>query len=245
MEPYEEFEYKDHDVTIYYDEDPMNPRTDYDHLATMACFHNRYNLGDKWEEFKDPAEFINSLITEFEDSPQIEDDWSWGLSSKEFIDKYLERLEKYIFILPIYAYEHGGITISTGGFNCPFDSGQCGWIYTSKKQVREEWEVKRISPKLRERIYGTLKSEVEEYDNYLTGQVYGYRVTTKELECDCGSVLFDDTDDGCIKCVRCGYEAHEDDFENEEVDSCWGFFGDPEKYMIPEIKSMIDHRCHI
>ena len=243
MEPYKEFEYKDHDVTIYYDEDPLNPRTDYDNLATMACFHNRYNLGDLYKEVKDPAEFINNLISEFENSQQIEDDWSYKLSSKGFIDKYLNRLEKYVFIQELYLYDHSGITISTGPFSCQWDSGQIGWIYVAKEKIRKEWGVKRISPKLQEQIYKVLDSEVEEYDDYLTGQVYGYKITTKELQCDCGSTIFDDTDDGCIKCIRCGREASEYDFEKEEVGSCWGFFGDPEKYMIPDIKSIIDHRC--
>ena len=34
-------------------------------------------------------------------------------------------------ILPLYLYDHSGITMNTCGFSCPWDSGQVGWIYAS------------------------------------------------------------------------------------------------------------------
>lgn len=34
-------------IKIYQDDDPLNPRTEWDNLGTMACFHKRYSLGDK------------------------------------------------------------------------------------------------------------------------------------------------------------------------------------------------------
>ena len=78
--------------------------------------------------------------------------------------------------LPLYLYDHSGITMSTAPFSCPWDSGQVGYIYVTKSQIRKEYRCKRISPKLRARILGYLRSEVDEYDNYLTGEVYGFRV---------------------------------------------------------------------
>jgi len=213
MEAYEEFEYKDHMVKIMYDENPENPRTEWDNLAQMICFHGRYNLGDKH----------NFTVEE----------------AKKLFDR------KDVFSLPIYLYDHSGITINTTGFSCPWDSGMIGGIVITKEQVRKEYGVKKISPKLKKRVYDYMRAEVETYDQFLTGEVYGYTIETKELQCGCGSTIFDDTNDGCVKCVRCGYIVSEDAFENEEVDSCWGFFGNPKEYMIPEIKSLIDGRCRV
>lgn len=34
-------------LKILRDEDPLNPRTDWDNLGTMALFHKRYTLGDE------------------------------------------------------------------------------------------------------------------------------------------------------------------------------------------------------
>ena len=36
-------------------------------------------------------------------------------------------------ILPLYAYEHGMITVSTGPFSCPWDSGQVGFVVSTKE----------------------------------------------------------------------------------------------------------------
>jgi hypothetical protein len=37
-----------------------------------------------------------------------------------------------------------------------------------------------------------------------------------------------------------GYEIVDKD--GGTLDSCWGFYGDYEEYMVPEAKSIIDHR---
>lgn len=34
-------------LQIMYDDEPMNPRTDYDNFGHMVCWHSRYNLGDE------------------------------------------------------------------------------------------------------------------------------------------------------------------------------------------------------
>ena len=99
--------------------------------------------------------------------------------------------------LPLYLYDHSGITINTTGFSCTFDSGQIGYIFVTKEKVREEFSVKRISKKLKEKITEYLINEVKIYDQYLTGEMYGYVVI--------------------------------DNKTGEELDSCWGFYGDDYK----------------
>jgi len=62
------------------------------------------------------------------------------------------------------------ITISTSPFGCRFDSGQIGWIYITKDKIEKEgW-----TPEQAEKY---LEGEVQVYDDYLTGNVYGYRIT--------------------------------------------------------------------
>lgn len=70
-----------------------------------------------------------------------------------------------IYYLPLYLYDHGGITMSTGGFSCPFDSGQVGFIYCTEEKAKKEG----IDTANVERI---LKGEVNTYDQYLRGEVY-------------------------------------------------------------------------
>jgi hypothetical protein len=82
-----------------------------------------------------PAAKLGRMVAEF--------DWGWvedfidaALDTSELQD-ILDDLGKYV-ILPLYLYDHGGITMSIGPFSCPWDSGQVGWIYAPKQKFIEE-----------------------------------------------------------------------------------------------------------
>ena len=76
--------------------------------------------------------------------------------------------------LPVYRYSHGNIALRTTPFSCPWDSGLTGYIYESKSSVRDEFGVKRISPKLRALIEDRLRTEVAVFGAYCNGDVFGY-----------------------------------------------------------------------
>ena len=85
-------------------------------------------------------------------------------------------------VLPVYMYDHSGITINTTGFSCPWDSGQVGIMYCTKKKAVYEFGKKLCTPKVREAAIKCMTSEVESIDRYLTGQVYGFRVLDPDGE---------------------------------------------------------------
>ena len=74
-----------------------------------------------------------------------------------------------------------------------FDSGQVGVVFVSKKKVREEYSVKRITKKVLEKAYEVLKSEVNAYDQYLSGDVWCYLIEEDED----GNALPDELHDSC------------------------------------------------
>jgi len=148
----EKIEYKGYDIEIEQDDDVESPR-EWDNLGTMTCFHRRYALGDK-----------NNYIT---GKPYY--------ATPAELKKYVEN-DKHIF-LPLYLYDHGSITMNTTGFSCPWDSGQVGLIYVSKEDVRKEYGKQRVSKMLRAFVEGRLIGEVETYDQYLRGDVWGYTIT--------------------------------------------------------------------
>jgi hypothetical protein len=145
---------KKFELKIEQDTDPMNPRTDWDNLGTMVCFHKRYDLGDK---------------TDY----RSKDYDSWDELKEGIITN-----EGEVIILPLYLYDHSGITISTSSFDCRWDSGQVGFIFVSKYKVKKEGidETK---------VEEYLKGEVETYDQHLRGEVYCYKVYEIET-CDKG-----------------------------------------------------------
>jgi hypothetical protein len=93
-----------------------------------------------------------------------------------------------IIALPIYLYDHSGLTISTKPFSCPWDSGKIGFIYITKAEVKKEYDVSRISTKLKEKVLHYLQNEVEIYDMYLTGDTWNIIVENDGVIVDtCGT----------------------------------------------------------
>ncbi len=95
-------------------------------------------------------------------------------------EEMCEDVGDIIAILPLYLYDHSGITMNTTGFSCGWDSGQVGWAYVTKESAEKmgcvgpDWTTERLEDNIR--------GEITTYDNYLTGQVYGYRVLNDEGE---------------------------------------------------------------
>jgi len=82
-----------------------------------------------------------------------------------------------IICLPLFLYDHSGITMNTTGFNCQWDSGQVGWIYADIKQINDAgFNWKKITKKRCKKILEWLKKDVEVYDHYLTGNIYLYNI---------------------------------------------------------------------
>lgn len=181
-------------IEVMVDPDPVSPR-DWSNMCKMICFHSKYMLGDK-HGFVKPDDFL---------------DWLNASDSKYFLVKEL------------YIYDHSGLTISTGPFIDPWDSGQVGWIYVDLREVCKElfgtfseeiFENNRA--KIFEQAKKYIQGEVEEYDMYLQGEVYGYSI-------DCYKSM-----DGTRKRYEKGF------------DSCFGFYG--RDYFKQELYSAV---CYI
>lgn len=152
---YKEINLKDgHVLQMFHDEGAESPR-EWDNLGTMAIFHKRYNFGDD-----DKKVSFSSA------------DFSGWEEMKEFITTKL----KAVVCLPIYMYDHSGITINTIGFSCPWDSGQVGFIYVTESQMKDNYGEHYTQEDI-ERAQKVLIGEVETMDQYIQGQVFSFRIT--------------------------------------------------------------------
>lgn len=163
-------------LKVYPDNGAQNPRKEFDYVGTMVCAHRRYDLGDV--QVSDLMEHLRTLI----------DDECHACEGTHVIsDEEVQRrvLEEYV-VLPLYLYDHSGLSMSTSTFGCPWDSGLVGYIYVDKHTARQEWgdDAEKDDWK---RVKECLKAEVEEYHQYLTGDVYGYVVEDGDGEhlCSC------------------------------------------------------------
>jgi hypothetical protein len=169
----EKEEINDTVIEVLPDYDPINPR-EWDNIGHMICWHKKYALGDTKLDFN------------YKDYDSAEDLFN-------DIKKVAE------VVLPLYLYDHSGISMSVGSFvgkapHAEWDSGLVGYIYATKEDIdaagigRESTDPEDI-----------LRKEVEVYDRYLRGESYGFRAY-KNVMCD-----------------HCGH------VEQQDIDSCWGY----------------------
>lgn len=173
-------------IEIFHDPDPINPRTEYDNGGTMLCLHGRYSLGDE-HSYTTPEQIANAVIQSVNSDADDFDDLEKAEAAFDDLP---------VTVLPLYLYDHSGITMSTKPFHCPWDSGRVGLIYITDERAASFYGYDQNAPDFKEKVTAALIAEVDEYDNYLTGSAYGYRVFSR------------------------------DENDDEEVDSCWGFLGD-------------------
>jgi hypothetical protein len=184
----ETFTHGNRQVEIHFDPDPISPREN-DNLVVLACWHRNLRLGDR----------------------QL-----FGRVSEEVIRaEVAEESDEVLAILPLYLYQHSGVTMRTTPFGDRWDSGQVGWAYVTKSGAekmgcvgeRHDRDGKVIGMWDREALEESIRGEVKEYDDFLTGQVFGYIIRG---------------------------------IDGEEIDSCWGFVGDMD-YVRAEAKSAAEH----
>ena len=82
--------------------------------------------------------------------------------------------------LPLYLYDHSEITMSTDPFSCQWDSGQVGWIIATEEQMKKEFGVARLTREHRAKTRKIMEGEVEAYDQYLTGDIWGYIIEDED-----------------------------------------------------------------
>jgi hypothetical protein len=158
----ETFVHEGYEIEIWQDIDVgdwNNPRV-WEPLGHMICAHSRYELGD---------EQINSS-----------DYNSW-----EEIEQELKNDPEVLLWIPLYLYDHGGITMSTKPFSCGWDSGQVGFIYMTHEAATNFNNV--------EDMENCLLDEVKTYSAWLEGDVVGYFVKDSDGEIldSCGGYVGD------------------------------------------------------
>lgn len=211
--------YKNHVINIdTYCDSLDNPR-DWCNLGTMLCSHTKYDLGDKqgnlsdiWIKHATPEEkepIVKAYLKNFKDGRYFTKLDAY----REFITEYDKDFEQYfdeqcedcdlleyatsylpenVIGLPLYLYDHSGITINTCSFSCPWDSGQVGVIYVTKETLKKEG----LENKTEKEVKEYLKNEVNSYDSYLRGEIYHFSIMKDDEEIDsCGGYFsFEDAE---------------------------------------------------
>ena len=181
-------------VVINWDEGAENPREWCEYDAVMFCRHSRYNLGDEKLPSAGDLEEWHDEEQDLEEDNDYED-FDLMYAVQKYVAGELDCPFEHVVMLPLYLYDHSGLSMNTSGFSCSWDSGMVGVIavdarkYDDKKQAEE-----------------SMKAQVKEYDSYLSGDVYDCLIykgekcslghTHWEIEESCGGFIGPDHENG-------------------------------------------------
>jgi hypothetical protein len=234
--PFEMVDKDGNKYTLRVEQDDMaNDPREWDNVAKMICWHRHYNLGDK-HDYDDSFEFLIGVAKEI----GIFTDDMWDMEQEELEEKVLETDLVVIVPLNLYDHSGITMSTSNGyPYNDRWDAGCVGYAYITKKKAMEElceYEVDENGNRIkiehkhpngmvtyssktkpltdetwRARAREVIDAEVETYDQYLCGDVYGF-ILEKEVVVE-------------EKCPHCGVVI-KTYTTTEEEDSCWGFYGE-------------------
>jgi hypothetical protein len=139
-------------MKLVQDESAESPREN-DNFGTMVCWHSRYNLGDVQDPKETPAEFV--------------------------------RKHKRDLMIPLFLMDNGDLTMRTSDTEfraCDahgWDWGLVGFIYATQEQIAKEFEG---TPDPVAAAQALLECEVETYDQYSRGDVWGVVIDDEDGE---------------------------------------------------------------
>lgn len=211
-------------VQVFADTTGVGDPRDGDNFTDILIAHRRYRLGDRNEAT--PGE-----------------DEAFEHGGPAALRKHLARQpEGLVAFSMLGMLDHSGVSIYTIaddsrgtaiGDSAGWDSGVAGWAFITRKQwdligggdpeEMVDAEVRVGMGKLpvkRRQADVVLEAEIEEYNDWLTGNVWAFRVVKP-----CDHADEHDTDEQIADCPH-----------SEEIESCYGFVGDP-KYAWEEARA--------
>lgn len=194
METYETVEYKNCTIKIYHDTDAQSPDEWQDDEIVVLGFDDRYFSVERKGFTQE--EIIDAI--------------SGGRYEDGSINTDARDLAKKFWIFELSLYVHSGTTVRLGESAGPCGPGRTRYVEPMEKLDREDAErrardgvvlISKSEARTKKEASKRAQGTVQMWDQYLNGEVYGFKTVTPD---------------------------------GEELDSCWGFYGD---YGIEQIKS--------
>lgn len=185
---------------IYQDSDPQNPEDMTDSPVWLGHYHRQFWRDPKELPFRDGPGFVD-WFKGYNGEEREGDDLS-GPGAPLFLARRKQELQEQWAVFVVRAYIHGGVSLALEGsidhLRMPdqqFDVSRCGVVLIDKKKWHGGLPAGAEVPEDDDRYWREIaEAHVKEWNQYLGGEVYGYRVV----------------------------EGENDD---NEVDSCWGYYG--------------------
>ena len=177
MKPIKKDHKDDYVLELFHDEHPHESPLEYSEVMTVGHSHAFDHYADNMAS---AFRIILNDISSDKDLSCLAEDVTghyigWNtIRHKIHLDKspwneiqvaFREHVHDYIHLLPLYKYEHSGVSYSVKPFKSIWDSGQIGYVYLSKDEFED-------SQRARQRIDAAIK----EFSSWANGEVYRWQV---------------------------------------------------------------------
>ena len=184
------------------DDDPMNPMEDWDTLMNYYTWESRYiPMQEGAKNFSDMEEWYDSIMGEGAFNRQMKKSKENERSSIGFVYDLCANLDKKgIYALPILKYEHGLVNYYIGDSIDRWDGSIVGFAWKEKKALCEEYNSKKLTPKLKEIVNKNIEGTLKAYTNFANGEAYGFELYSREdgddpIDSCYGFIGYDSTDE--------------------------------------------------
>lgn len=225
MEILETEHYRGYNINIVQDFCVEDPREWECNISTLALGHRRHGLPDEtglpkgWMEsgrggVYTPEEVVAIKYKELANTVKPGEDLElYQQGWADVRDRILLEFPDTFWIAEVSMYDHSGISLYIGT-GSGWDSGGVGYIFLTESQVLKVTGHNHLTDELQEKAVGWAEEELETYNDYVKGEVFGFVI-----------------------------EPGEEGLPEVPDNSCYGYYGMnwEENGLIAEAHSNIDH----
>lgn len=133
------------------------------------------------EKFNSASDWYDSIMGDGAFDEANEHCYKLGKGPVGFVKYLCEKLDKKgILAYPILKQEHGTVHYYLGDSIDYWDGSVAGFAWQTKSNLYKEYEVSRLTPKLKDKIYDLVDKNLKVYTDWANGYCYGYQLFTQE-----------------------------------------------------------------
>ena len=201
-------------IAIKADVDPWNPLEDNEIFNFYTWQRGYHSITEN--DFDRPCDWVDSILGDGAFDRQEEKSQGNNRNVVGFAYDVCSLLDKKgIWALPILLLDHSTLNYYIGDSIDPWDGSVIGFVWAEKEVLYKEYGVKRLTPKIKEKLSTIISNYLKLYTDYTNGDVYVAFLYNSEEE-------YDEDDDNVVECIGGFYYTTEEEFK-EEVVNQFGF----------------------
>lgn len=142
---------------------------------------NYGSIQEQSEKFNSASDWCDSILGDGAFDEANEYCYELGKGPVGFAKYLCEKLDsKGILAYPILKLEHGTVRYYLGDSIDYWDGSVVGFAWQTKSNLYKEYEVSRLTPKLKDEIYDLVDKSLKTYTDWANGDCYGYQLFTQK-----------------------------------------------------------------